>query len=161
LQLPAAPPIFPTPPFPLAGLLPALASVPNYHSNPITQRVRRKRQRLPPSLLIENASDVFLAFERTACPRRFRSRLATTRPESLDLLSTMTNDIRVATLSGGAFSYAERVPRQFPQHLWTLGEPHVPDANYAAELFRVTSIVASSTFMNSLLWGASVIPIGM
>src|SRR6266403_1328462 len=84
-----------------------------------------------------------------------------TRPESLDLLSMMTNDIRVATLSGGAFSYAERVPRQFPQHLWTLGEPHVPDANYAAELFRVTSIVASSTFMNSLLWGASVIPIGM
>ena len=84
-----------------------------------------------------------------------------TRPESLDLLSTMTNDIRVATLSGGAFSYAERVPRQFPQHLWTLGEPHVPDANYAAELFRVTSFVASSTFMNSLLWGASVIPIGM
>ena len=73
----------------------------------------------------------------------------------------MTNDIRVATLSGGAFSYAERVPRQFPQHLWTLGEPHVPDANYAADLFRVTSIVASSTFMNSLLWGASVIPIGM
>ena len=63
----------------LHGLLPALASVPNYHSNPITQRARRKRQRLPPSLLIENASDVFLAFRRTACPRRFRSRLATIR----------------------------------------------------------------------------------
>src|SRR5256886_14038027 len=71
--------MFSTPPFPFAGLLPALASVPNYHSNPITQRVRRKRQRLPPSLLIENASDIFLAFQRTACPRRFRSRLATTR----------------------------------------------------------------------------------
>src|SRR6267378_1951533 len=71
--------MFPTPPFPLAGLLPALASVPNYHSNPITQRVRRKRQRLPPSLLIENASDVFLAFQNIACPRRFRSRLATIR----------------------------------------------------------------------------------
>src|SRR6266567_5016681 len=73
--------MFPTPPFPFAGLLPALASVPNYHSNPIAQRLRRKRQRLPPSLLIENASDVFLAFQRTACPRRFRSRLATTRPQ--------------------------------------------------------------------------------
>src|SRR6266851_9056597 len=76
--------MFPTPPFPLAGLLPALASVPNYHSNPITQRVRRKRQRLPPSLLIENASDVFLAFQNIACPRRFRSRLATTRPGSYE-----------------------------------------------------------------------------
>ncbi len=79
MQALAAPPMFPTSPFPLAGLLPALASVPNYHSNPITQRVRRKRQRLPPSLLIENASDVFLAFQNIACPRRFRSRLATIR----------------------------------------------------------------------------------
>ena len=50
--------------------------IPNCHSNPTTQRVRRKRQRLPPSLLIENASDAFLAFQRTACPRRFRSRLS-------------------------------------------------------------------------------------
>jgi len=30
---------------------------PNRRSNPIAHRVRRKRQRLPPSLLIENASD--------------------------------------------------------------------------------------------------------
>jgi len=30
---------------------------PNCHSNPIAHRVRRKRQRLPPSLLIENASE--------------------------------------------------------------------------------------------------------
>src|SRR5712671_3265846 len=83
------------------------------------------------------------------------------RRDALSEKRVLTSDIRVATLSGGAFSYAERVPRQFPQHLWTLGEPHVPDANYAAELFRVTSIVASSTLMNSLLWGASVIPIGL
>jgi len=34
--------------------------VPNCHSNPITQRVRRKRQRLPPTLLIENASGLIL-----------------------------------------------------------------------------------------------------
>jgi hypothetical protein len=34
----------------------ALAT-PNCRSNPIAHRVRRKRQRLPPSLLIENASD--------------------------------------------------------------------------------------------------------
>ncbi len=85
--------MFPTPPFPLAGLLPVLASVPNYHSNPITQRVRRKRQRLPPSLLIENASDVFLAFQRTACPRRFRSRLATIRGLSLGGSNRMPNAV--------------------------------------------------------------------
>src|SRR5215469_13003721 len=30
---------------------------PNCRSNPIAHRVRRKHQRLPPSLLIENASD--------------------------------------------------------------------------------------------------------
>jgi hypothetical protein len=35
--------------------------VPNCHSNPITQRVRRNRQRLPPSLFIENVSDLLLA----------------------------------------------------------------------------------------------------
>jgi len=39
-----------------AGAFPALDWVPNCHSNPIAQRDRRKRQRLPPSLLIENAS---------------------------------------------------------------------------------------------------------
>src|SRR5258708_33526353 len=71
--------MFSAPPFPFVGGLPAIDWVPNCHSNPITQRVRRKRQRLPPSLLIENASDVFLAFQNIACPRRFRSRLATTR----------------------------------------------------------------------------------
>jgi hypothetical protein len=36
--------------------LPKLCSDPRYRSNPIAHRVRRKRQRLPPSLLIENAS---------------------------------------------------------------------------------------------------------
>ena len=77
LQALASPSMFSAPPFPFVGGLPAVDWVPNCHSNPITQRVRRKRQRLPPSLLIENASDVFLALQRTACPRRFRSRLAT------------------------------------------------------------------------------------
>lgn len=36
-------------PVQFAGGLPVLDWVPNCHSNPITQRVRRKRQRLPPS----------------------------------------------------------------------------------------------------------------
>jgi len=53
---------------------------PNCRSNPIPHRVRRKRQRLPPSLLIENASNPVLASTRSASPRRFRSRLATSRP---------------------------------------------------------------------------------
>src|ERR1700746_2956967 len=97
--------MFPTPPFPLAGLLPALASVPNYHSNPITQRVRRKRQRLPPSLLIENASDLFLAFQRTACPRRFRSRLATNR----DLAAWSEDNSGLPTTSSES---AERQPQR-------------------------------------------------
>jgi hypothetical protein len=82
LQATVAPSIFFTPPFLFAGGLPTADWVPNCPSNPITQRVRRKRQRLPPSLLIGNASGVFLAFRRTAWPRRFRSRLATIRPES-------------------------------------------------------------------------------
>jgi hypothetical protein len=41
--------------------------------------VRRKRQRLPPSLLIENASDLGPAPPLQPAPRRFRSRLATIR----------------------------------------------------------------------------------
>jgi hypothetical protein len=38
-------------------VLPVLHSPTNCHPNPIAHRVRRKPQRLPPSLLIENASD--------------------------------------------------------------------------------------------------------
>ncbi len=53
----AALPIIAAQPFPFAGALPTLDSAPNWHSNPIAHRVRRKHQRLPPSLLIENASD--------------------------------------------------------------------------------------------------------
>ena len=47
--------------------------------HPIAHRVRRKRQRLPPSLLIENASDRDPCSTQRSIPRRFRSRLATTR----------------------------------------------------------------------------------
>jgi hypothetical protein len=42
--------------FQFAFALPALHWAPNCHSNPIAQRVRRKRPRLPPGLLIENVS---------------------------------------------------------------------------------------------------------
>ena len=42
---------------PRFAALPKLRSDPRCRSNPIAHRVRRKRQRLPPSLLIENASD--------------------------------------------------------------------------------------------------------
>src|SRR5271165_5469643 len=50
---------------------------PGPHSNPIGPRP--PRQRLPPSLLIENASDPVFRPCHLSCPRRFRSRLATTR----------------------------------------------------------------------------------
>jgi hypothetical protein len=59
---------------------------PNCRSNPIAYRVRRKHQRLPPSLLIENASERFPLPNPSVLPRRFRSRLATTRPEASYLL---------------------------------------------------------------------------
>ena len=54
-----------------------LCSDPRCRSNPIAHRVRRKRQRLPPSLLIENASDRDPPPPKKSAPRRFRSRLAT------------------------------------------------------------------------------------
>jgi len=66
-------------------LSPKLRSDPGCRSNPIAHRVRRKRQRLPPSLLIENASDRDPAPSPAVSPRRFRSRLATTRPETVVL----------------------------------------------------------------------------
>jgi hypothetical protein len=49
-------------------------------SIPIAHRVRRKRQRLPPSLLIENASDRDPHSAQKSASRRFRSRLAATLP---------------------------------------------------------------------------------
>src|SRR5580704_19484176 len=43
--------------FQFTSVLPELDSATDHRSNPIAHRVRRKHQRLPPSLLIENASD--------------------------------------------------------------------------------------------------------
>ena len=51
------------------------------HSNPIGPRP--PRQPLPPSLLIENASDPVFRPRHLSCPRRFRSRLATIRSSGL------------------------------------------------------------------------------
>jgi hypothetical protein len=62
---------------PRLSALPKLCSDPRCRSNPIAHRVRRKRQRLPPSLLIENASVRYPAPRQKSAPRRFRSRLAT------------------------------------------------------------------------------------
>ena len=67
--------------FSFAAALPPLDSAANWHSNPIAHRVRRKRQRLPPSLLIENASDRVPLRCQSSCPRRFRSSLATIRQQ--------------------------------------------------------------------------------
>jgi hypothetical protein len=50
---------------------PALHLVPNCHSNPIARCVRRKRQRLPPSLLIENAAHQDFLTSPTSAPAAF------------------------------------------------------------------------------------------
>ena len=81
LQAHAALSTIATRPFPFAGACPTLDLAANCRSNPIAHRVRRKRQRLPPSLLIENASVRDPAPPQESAPRRFRSRLATNRPE--------------------------------------------------------------------------------
>ncbi len=67
----STPSILSTPSFLFVGALPVLDSVPNCHANPITQRVRRKRQRLPPSLLIENASNAILRVPENSPPEAF------------------------------------------------------------------------------------------
>jgi len=71
LQALAALSTIPRHPFQFAGALPALDCVPNCHSNPIAQRVRRKRQRLPPSLLIENASSLIFRLPDNYLPEAF------------------------------------------------------------------------------------------
>jgi len=66
--------------------LPKLHSDPGCHSNPIAHRVRRKRQRLPPSLLIENASDRDPAPSPAVCPEAFPIK-ASDQPPAIDLLT--------------------------------------------------------------------------
>ena len=55
----------------LSGTCSCTCYAPNCRSNPIAHRVRRKRQRLPPSLLIETASDQVLLFGPVSCPEAF------------------------------------------------------------------------------------------
>src|SRR6266851_1055012 len=59
-----------TPPVQFTSVLPVLDPATNRRSNPIAHRVRRKRQRLPPSLLIENASDRY-PLPPKVCPEAF------------------------------------------------------------------------------------------
>jgi len=88
LQVLAAPSTISVRPFAVTGALPALHSVPNCHSNPIAQRLRRKRQRLPPSLLIENASGVSSRLPENSLPEAFpikasdHSGVVSCRPQS-------------------------------------------------------------------------------
>src|SRR6202041_3485260 len=56
---------------PCLAAFPKPCSDPGCSSNPIAHRVRRKRQRLPPSLLIENASDRDPAPSLAVCPEAF------------------------------------------------------------------------------------------
>src|SRR5262249_61842823 len=79
LLCPAPPTVVAVPSLLSAGLSP-MKPISDWHSNPIARRVRHKRQRLPPSLLIENASDPLFRCREVSCPRHLRSRLATIRP---------------------------------------------------------------------------------
>ena len=91
LQARAPPSTISTKPIQFAGGLPALDWVPNCHSNPITQRVRRKRQRLPPSLLIENASKVIPGLPEDSSPEAFPIKASDNslrRPPGLPSLGT-------------------------------------------------------------------------
>src|ERR1035437_7702955 len=83
-----------TRPFPSAGACPTLDLAANWRSNPIAHRVRRKRQRLPPSLLIENASD------RLFCPS------STALPEALPIKA-----------SEDSFSIVQTAPRRRDCHI--------------------------------------------
>ena len=73
-------------------------------------------QRLPPSLLIENASGLFIAFQRTACPRRFRSRLATIRFR--DFSREKSNLVQSRTTSSAKNPLAACKSRLFFPRIW-------------------------------------------
>jgi hypothetical protein len=66
--------------FPFGSVYPTLDSAANWHSNPIAHRVRRKRQRLPPSLLIENASDRLFSLSSRSCPEAFPIKVSDNTP---------------------------------------------------------------------------------
>ena len=105
--------------------LPKPRSDPRCRSNPIAHRVRRKRQRLPPSLLIENASVRDPAPPQQSAPRRFRSRLATNRTELVEITSEVRNfcvdlarlrhyaydNPAVASLSSNVIRHERKCPR--------------------------------------------------
>ena len=76
-------------PFPFAGACPTLDFAANWRSNPIAHRVRRKRQRLPPSLLIENASDRDPRSTPRVCAEAFPIK-ASDKPEQSDYATENT-----------------------------------------------------------------------
>jgi hypothetical protein len=80
LQAHAALSTIATRPFPFACACPTLDLAANWHSNPIAHRVRRKRQRLPPSLLIENASDRDSHSAPKVCPETFPIKASDNKP---------------------------------------------------------------------------------
>ena len=87
---------------PRLAALPKLCSDPGCRSNPIAHRVRRKRQRLPPSLLIENASDRDLAPSPADCPEAFPIK-ASDNPSGIARLAAKVrnNDIALGKRPGG------------------------------------------------------------
>ncbi len=68
--------------------LPSICRTPNYRANPIVHRVRRKRQRLPPSLLIENASDRVPLRSESVLPEAFPIKPSDGPPSEPDTANT-------------------------------------------------------------------------
>ena len=94
-----------TPPVQFTSVLQVLDSATDCRSNPIAHRVRRKRQRLPPSLLIENASDRDPPPPKKFAPRRFRSRLATNHPGLSNRLRGPLSKTITTRTNGPPFSH--------------------------------------------------------
>ena len=101
-----------------SGAYSSTCCAPNRRSNPIAHRVRRKRQRLPPSLLIENASDRRFPKREVSCPRRFRSRLATI--DELAFVTTGCFSVRISPPSDHVLTTL--VPRRSNRMTKTLDE---------------------------------------
>jgi len=87
---------------PRLAALPKFRSDPGCRSNPIAHRVRRKRQRLPPSLLIENASDQDPRSTPKACPEALPIK-ASDNPSGIARLAAKVrnNDIALGKRPGG------------------------------------------------------------
>ena len=157
LQAHAALSTIATRPFPFAGACPTLDLAANCRSNPIAHRVRRKRQRLPPSLLIENASVRHPAPPQKSASRRFRSRLATNR-KLLRARSPLPGSWKLrwhwAPTAGESRSTREL---RCGEHAWAGAADTRSRRIFIAENHSSTALVGCSWTFDSALAGAATV----